>query len=173
MLRSLTKAKYSDIKSRHFGLNISTYCHFTSPIRRLSDLATHRIIHKTLFENMPEARLRSYARRAAAAATEGELRAQSAERKIEALYKVMYMSHRVGEEFDARVSGVSEHGIFVTPDNTCEGLVPMSDLSPSSAYDEKSMSVKDGDACYTIGTAVRVRLEEASIEQVRLRYSIV
>ncbi len=173
MLRSMSKAKYSDIKSRHFGLNISTYCHFTSPIRRLSDLATHRIIHKTLFEDVAGGRLRSYARRAAAAATEGELRAQSAERKIEALYKVMYMTRHIGEEFDARVTGVSEHGIFVTPENTCEGLVPMSELGVGFVYNESTMSVSHGELCYTIGTSVRVRLEEASIAQVRLRYSVV
>ena len=50
MLRSMAKAKYSEIRSAHFGLGIENYCHFTSPIRRLSDLATHRIIKKVLFE---------------------------------------------------------------------------------------------------------------------------
>jgi len=42
----MSKAVYSDIHRPHFGLGIENYCHFTSPIRRLSDLATHRIIKK-------------------------------------------------------------------------------------------------------------------------------
>ena len=100
MLRSMAKAKYSDKNDGHFGLGIEKYCHFTSPIRRLSDLATHRIIKKVLFEGKNPKSYASYARRAAAAATEGELRAISAERRIEDLYKVIYMSERVGETFD-------------------------------------------------------------------------
>ena len=48
LLRTMSKAKYSEVPSPHFGLGIPLYCHFTSPIRRLSDLATHRIIHKVL-----------------------------------------------------------------------------------------------------------------------------
>ena len=50
MLRAMSKARYSETKASHFGLCIDSYCHFTSPIRRLSDLATHRIIHRVLFE---------------------------------------------------------------------------------------------------------------------------
>ncbi len=172
-LRAMSKAKYSDSRARHFGLSLDTYCHFTSPIRRLSDLATHRIIHKVLFEGAAPARYRGYARRAAAAATEGELRAVTAERKIEALYKVMYMKDKVGLEFDARVSGVSEHGLFVTPDNTCEGLVPLSTLGAGFVFNEGTVSISRGGITYTVGTPLRVRLEEADISLVRLRYSII
>lgn len=172
-LRSMTKAKYSETRHPHFGLGIDTYCHFTSPIRRLSDLATHRIIHKVLFDGGVPSRCFGYARRAAAAATEGELRALTAERKIEALYKVMYMRDKVGLEFDAFVTGVSERGFFVTPDNTCEGLIPLSTLGVDFIYDESSISIRHKDIRYTVGTPVRVRLEEADISLVRLRYSLI
>ena len=172
-LRSMAKAKYSEARLPHFGLGIDTYCHFTSPIRRLSDLATHRIIHKVLFDGASPSRYVGYARRAAAAATEGELRALSAERKIEALYKVMYMQDKVGLEFDACVTGVSEHGLFVTPENTCEGLIPLSSLGMGYIYDEASISIRRQGIVYTVGTPVRVRLEEADVSLVRLRYSLI
>ncbi len=173
VLRAMSKAKYSEIHRPHFGLAIDTYCHFTSPIRRLSDLATHRIITRVLIEGGEPLRYRSYAKRAAAAATEGELRAVSAERRIEALYKVIYMKERVGEEFDAVVSGVSSHGLFVTPENTCEGLVPLSDFEWGFVFNERTVSISRGLTSYKIGTRVRVRLEEADISLVRLRYSLV
>ncbi|MBQ2737643.1 MAG: S1 RNA-binding domain-containing protein, partial [Clostridia bacterium] len=101
------------------------------------------------------------------------LRALSAERKIEALYKVMYMQDKVGLEFDACVTGVSEHGLFVTPENTCEGLIPLSSLGMGYLYDEASISIRRQGIVYTVGTPVRVRLEEADISLVRLRYSLI
>ena len=70
MLRAMSKAKYSEHVTPHFGLGIEYYCHFTSPIRRLSDLATHRIIRRVLFEGKRPEAYAGYSRRAAAAATE-------------------------------------------------------------------------------------------------------
>ncbi|MBO7170739.1 MAG: VacB/RNase II family 3'-5' exoribonuclease, partial [Clostridia bacterium] len=69
MLRAMSKAEYTDKRRGHFGLGLTHYCHFTSPIRRLSDLATHRMIKQVLWEGKTPASLASYARRAAAAAT--------------------------------------------------------------------------------------------------------
>ena len=173
MLRSMSKAKYSEKNSRHFGLGIEKYCHFTSPIRRLSDLATHRIIHKVLFEGARGERFSSYARRAAAAATEAELRATGAERRIENLYKVIYMEKFVGEEFDAVITSVTSFGFFATLPNTCEGLVPISELWGVFTFDEKNLSLYSRDVAYRLGDAVRVRLEEADIIRGKLRFSVV
>ena len=172
MLRSMAKAKYSDTKSHHFGLGIDCYCHFTSPIRRLSDLATHRIIHKVLLDGKHPKLYASYARRAAAAATEAELRAMSAERRIENLYKVIYMEKFIGYEFDAVISSVTSFGIFAELENTCEGLVPVSDLPGMFVFDEKNLSMRSKDVVYRLGDMVRVRLEEADIIRGKLRFSI-
>ncbi len=172
MLRSMSKAKYSAERMDHFGLALSKYCHFTSPIRRLSDLATHRIIRKVLLEGKRPEIYASYAKRAAAAASDGELRALSAERRIENLYKVIYMQSRIGEEFEATVSSVTSFGLFCMPENTCEGLVPISELGANFIFDEKNLTIRSRELIYKLGDKVRVRLEEADIIRGKLRYSI-
>ena len=173
MLRAMSKARYSEIRSAHFGLSIDTYCHFTSPIRRLSDLATHRIIKSVLFDGKRPQAYQSYAKRAAAAASEAELRALTAERKIENLYKVIYMKGRVGEEFSATVSGVTQFGLFCQLDNTCEGLVPISEMPGEFFYDEKNITLRSRDEVFHVGDGVRVSLEEADIIKGKLRFSLI
>ena len=173
MLRAMAKAKYSEKNEGHFGLGIEKYCHFTSPIRRLSDLATHRIIKKVLFEDRRKEQYVSYARRAAAAATEGELRAINAERKIEDLYKVLYMSERVGEEFSAVVSSITQFGMFCMLDNTCEGLVPISEMPGVFTFDERNITLRSRYEVYHVADELTVRLEEASIIRGKLRFSVI
>lgn len=173
MLRAMAKAKYSEKNEGHFGLGIEKYCHFTSPIRRLSDLATHRIIKKVLFEDRKKEQYVSYARRAAAAATEGELRAINAERKIEDLYKVLYMSERVGEEFSAVVSSITQFGMFCMLDNTCEGLVPISEMPGVFTFDERNITLRSRYEVYHVADELTVRLEEASIIRGKLRFSVI
>ena len=172
MLRSMAKAKYSEENSGHFGLGIDKYCHFTSPIRRLSDLATHRIIKKTLFEGKRPENYASYARRAAVAATEGEIRAVSAERRIEDLYKVIYMSERVGEIFPAAVSSITSFGMFCMLENTCEGLVPMSEMPGVFNFDERNLTLRSATMTYHLADSLFVRLEEANITRGKLRFSV-
>ena len=173
MLRSMMKAKYSEVRTPHFGLGIDYYCHFTSPIRRLSDLATHRIIHKVLIENKRPESYQSYAKRAARAASETELRALNAERRIENLYKVIYMTDKIGESFDATVSSVTAFGMFCELDNTCEGLVPISEMPGLFIFNEGDLSLRHGSLIYRIGDTVRVRLEEADIIRGKLRFSVI
>ena len=173
MLRSMMKAKYSEVRSSHFGLGIDCYCHFTSPIRRLSDLATHRIIHKVLIEGKRPEAYTSYARRAARAASDTELRALKAERRIEDLYKTVYMSHLIGKSFDATVSSVTSFGMFCELSNTCEGLVPISEMPGLFIFNEGDLSLRSGSLTYRIGDTVRVRLEEADIIRGKLRFSVI
>lgn len=173
MLRAMAKAKYSEVRHPHFGLALDYYCHFTSPIRRLSDLATHRIIHKVLLEGKRPELYEKYAKRAAAAATEAEIRAVGAERRIENLYKVLYMQGRVGEEFDATISSVASFGFFAELENTCEGLVPIATLPGVFRFDEKNLTISSRDKVYRIADRVRVRLEEADIIRGKLSFSVI
>lgn len=173
LLRAMAKAKYSDVHAPHFGLGIENYCHFTSPIRRLPDFATHRIIHRVLLEGKGAGAYGSYARRAAVAATDSELRAVGAERRIEDLYKTIYMKGRIGETFDAVVSSVTTFGVFAQLENTCEGLIPMSEMPGYFIYDERTMSVRSGSLVYRVGDKIRVRLEEADMAKCKLRFSLI
>ena len=173
MLRSMMKAKYSEVRMPHFGLGIENYCHFTSPIRRLSDLATHRIIHKVLIDGKRPESYVSYAKRAARAASETELRALSAERRIENLYKVIYMSEHVGETFDATVSSITSFGMFCELSNTCEGLIPISEMPGLFTFSEKDLSLRHGRLVYRLGDTVRIKLEEADMIRGKLRFSLI
>jgi ribonuclease R len=173
MLRAMAKAKYSEEHSPHFGLGIENYCHFTSPIRRLSDLATHRIINRVIFEDKKAEHYASYARRAAAAATEGELRAINAERRIEDLYKVIFMSEHIGEIYPAVVNSVTSFGMFCTLANTCEGLVPISEMPGVFTFDETNLTMRSRTKTYRIADEIRICVEEASITRGKLRFSIV
>lgn len=172
LLRSMAKAEYSATAARHFGLGIQRYCHFTSPIRRLSDLATHRIIHKVLFEGKSPSAYSSYAVRAARAATDTEQRAVNAERKIEELYKVVYMSGHVGEVYDAFVSSVTSFGMFAALDCGCEGLIPLSEMPGFFTFDEKNLKMRSRGCEYALGDRIRVRVEEADISSAKIRLSL-
>lgn len=163
MLRTMAKAEYSETEIGHFGLSLEKYCHFTSPIRRLSDLATHRIIHKVLLEVGVGARYAGYAKRAAAAATEGELRALNAERRIEDLYKCIYMEKHIGEEYDATVTSVTSFGVFATLENTCEGLIPLGDMPGVFLYDEKTQTLRSREITYRPGDRIVIRVKDADV----------
>ena len=172
ILRTMSKARYSEINSGHFGLGIEKYCHFTSPIRRLSDLATHRIIKAVLLgKEIPE-RYRGYARRAAVSASEAELRALSAERAIDDLYKCIFMEKFIGQDFDAIVTMVTSFGIFAELDNTCEGMIIISELGETAVYDERSLSVYTGDNKISIGDKIKVKVEKTDIVTRKITFSL-
>lgn len=173
MLRSLSKAHYSEVNSAHFGLAIEKYCHFTSPIRRLSDLATHRIITRCLFEGKNAQQYRSYASRAAAIASDTEDRAVATERRIENLYKTVYMQGKLGEEMCGTVSSITRFGMFVELDNTCEGLIPISCMPGVFTYDEPSNRIYGSGLIFRVGDKVNIRVEEADISRGKLRFSLV
>ena len=171
VLRTMAKAVYSAECRGHFGLGIARYCHFTSPIRRLSDLYTHRIIKAVLLDGQPPARYRATAERGAAIATDTELRALEAERAIESLYKTLYLSRRIGEEVNAVISSVGPFGIFCELPDTCEGLIPAEDLGADAFYEEDSLSLVAEGRIFRIGDPIRIRIEEADIPTRRVRFS--
>jgi ribonuclease R len=171
MLRSMSKAEYSDIHESHFGLGIENYLHFTSPIRRLSDLATHRILKACLNDSGKAEKYKGYARRASRAATDGELKAVTAERRIENLYKVIYMQDKIGDSFFGTVSSITAFGAFVTLDNTCEGLIPISELPGFFSFDEGNLTLFGKGTVIRVGTPLTVILEEADMVSGKLRFS--
>ncbi len=174
LLRTMAKAHYSDTCAPHFGLGIAHYSHFTSPIRRLSDLATHRLIGETLLGGEAKSRFMGFARRAADAASETELKALTAERRIDALYKTLYLSRRLGEEFPAVVSSVTRFGVFAELENTCEGLIPMTELPGAWFFDEGNMTARSsvGEVLH-LGDHITIRVEETDISRGKVRFALI
>ena len=132
VLRSMSKAKYSEECLGHFGLADEYYSHFTSPIRRYPDLLGHRLLHKFLFDgktdietiNHYEAKVPQLAK----SSSDRELVAVDMERDVEDMKKAEYMLNHIGEEFEGMISSVTRFGFFVELDNTIEGLVHISEL---------------------------------------------
>lgn len=176
MLRSMMKARYSEICAPHFGLALDKYCHFTSPIRRYPDLVVHRIVKKAIgggLRGHAYSAMKSFAGRAAAASSENEKRAMMAEREIEELYKCVYMKERIGQSYAGRVSSVTHFGLFVELENTCEGLVPITDMDGYYAFNENTMTLTGKDNAYTLADPVTVKIEDVDIVSRRVYMSIV
>ena len=83
------------------------------------------------------------------------------------------MSRQLGDSFDATVSSITSFGMFCTLENTCEGLVPLSEMPGVFIFDEKNIALRSGSVIYRLGDTVRVRLEEADIIRGKLRFSLV
>ena len=171
LLRAMDKARYSEVPTGHYGIGLALYAHFTSPIRRLSDLATHRIISEMLRAPDTPSRLSSYAHRAAEAASATELRALTAERRIEALYKTIYLADRIGKIYDARINSVNSYGVFAELPNTCEGLIPVEALGDYVEFDEEAHELNANGHLYRIGDEIRIRVQDADIAASRVTFA--
>lgn len=166
------KAKYSSVAAPHFGLGCELYCHFTSPIRRYPDLAVHRIVRAVLRGDINTTKFGDFAEKAAVKSSENELRALNAEREIEDLYKVLYMSDKIGEEFEGVISSVNSFGFFVELPNTVEGLVPIVSLDGYFDYDERAMTLTCGKIVYRLGDTVRIRVVRCDTVTRRIDFEI-
>lgn len=166
-LRSLKKAKYSPDCLGHFGIASPMYCHFTSPIRRYPDLTIHRIIKLSLrneLEGKTLSEQKQFVVSSAFNSSEREQAADKVERDVDDLYRVFYMTHHVGEEFEGIISSVTNFGVFVQLDNTVEGLIKIGDL-PRDGYvfDELDNVLKGAKNTYTIGKRVKVKCVGANV----------
>ena len=162
LLRSLARARYCDENLGHYGLQAKYYLHFTSPIRRYPDLITHRMLTRALENDTFTTSDIMAVDNAASQSTTRELAADNAERTIDRLYIAAYMEKFLGEVFDAEISGVQSFGVFVTLENSAEGLVRIEALSGYYEYDEERMQLigKNG-VKLTMGTPMKVRLIRA------------
>lgn len=115
MLRSLMQARYSPQNDGHFGLSLSHYAHFTSPIRRYPDLLLHRAIRLIVAHRKPRdfAYSMEQMEQLGQLCSAAERRADEATRDVQTWLKCEYMSHRVGDSFDGVITGVAAFGLFV------------------------------------------------------------
>ena len=166
-LRTMMKAKYSELPVGHFGLVMKEYAHFTSPIRRLADLSIHRILTEFVEGDRSklEKRFTHFAEEYAMRASSTEIIAVNAERDCEKFYAAEYMKNHVGEEFDGVISGVIGSGFFVELPNTVEGRVDTYTL-PEGIYEVRndiSLAETLSNTVYTIGDRVRVKCAAANV----------
>ncbi|OYU18889.1 MAG: ribonuclease R [Rhodobacteraceae bacterium PARR1] len=166
-LRSMTQAYYHAQNFGHFGLALRSYAHFTSPIRRYSDLIVHRALvagHRWGddglsawdVENLDET---------AKLISDAERRSMAAERDTVDRYLAAYLADRVGMTFTGRISGVQRFGLFVKLDETgADGLIPIRDVGREFFHfdaDSQTLMGADTGVMIGIGQRVTVRLAEA------------
>jgi ribonuclease R len=172
VLRGQSQAAYSPDNIGHFGLALTRYAHFTSPIRRYADLLVHRALIAGLgLGKGPSAGALADEEAArfpdtAEHITQTERRAALAERDAVDRYLAAYMAERVGDMFDARISGVTRFGLFVTLEaNGASGIVPLASL-PDDRWqlDEAGhrMAGRSTGLTFSLGQAVEVQLASAT-----------
>lgn len=167
-LRAMTQAYYSPTNFGHFGLALQAYAHFTSPIRRYSDLVVHRALisaHKWGDDGLSHQeidRLEATAQHI----SETERRSMMAERDTTDRYLAAFLSDRLGAEFTGRISGIAKFGAFVKLDETgADGLIPIRSLGREYFHfdrDKGTLMGSETGMIIGLGQRVRVKLTEAA-----------
>jgi ribonuclease R len=166
-LRSMTQAYYHPENFGHFGLALKSYAHFTSPIRRYSDLVVHRALisgHGWGKDGLSPKDLERLGE-TATHISETERRSMAAERDTTDRYLAAFLSERVGSEMTGRISGVQKFGAFVKLDETgADGLLPIRAIGNEYFHfdpDAQMLIGSDTGLEIGLGQRVTVRLAEA------------
>lgn len=178
VLRCQSQAVYSPQNIGHFGLHLTHYSHFTSPIRRYPDLLVHRGILSVLGyteDGLPAAQAQEMAA-LGKETSQKERRAESAERDAMDRYMTHYLAPRLGEYFKVYVSGISKAGLFVTlPDIGASGLVPMNRLGDDYYMYRERPTCLEGRRTrhkFSFGDELKVKLLEADLVKGRLTFEL-
>ncbi|MBL6748978.1 MAG: ribonuclease R [Nevskia sp.] len=179
MLRSLMQARYSPDNTGHFGLALTHYGHFTSPIRRYPDLLLHRAIKHVLARGTPAEF--GYAAeqmvQLGAHCSMAERRADEATRDVNTWLKCEFMRHRVGDEFTGVVISVLPFGLFVElEDLFIEGLVHVSNLQGDYyEFDPRHHRLVGNRSkkAYGLGDELRVRVTRVSLDERKIDLEVV
>lgn len=178
MLRSMSKARYAPEPLGHFGLALEDYTHFTSPIRRYSDLLLHQRIKKYQkpVSDKQKALDDEFASEAGLHISEKERNILDAERTVEKMKKCDFMADKVGETYVGYISGVSGFGMFVELDNTIEGLVHVRTMRDDYyTFDAKAQKLigESGQNVYAIGQKVKVKLVSVDQEEYVVNFELI
>ena len=167
-LRSMTQAYYNPENFGHFGLALANYAHFTSPIRRYSDLIVHRGLisahgwGKDGLSPVDIEQLDATAKQI----SDTERRSMLAERDTTDRYLAAFMSDRIGAELSGRISGIARFGVFVKLDETgADALVPIRSLGAEFFHydaEDQTLMGSDSGRVIALGQRVTARLVEAA-----------
>ena len=173
-LRAMMKAKYSVHTIGHFGLAFDYYTHFTSPIRRYPDTMVHRLL--TRYANGGRSANEKHYEELCEHCSEMELVAQNAERDSIKYKMVEFMAEKLGETYDAHISGITSYGIYAEIDeNHCEGMIPMRDLGDDYYdFDERNFCLigRRHHHKYQLGDAIRIQVAKANLEKKQLDFTV-
>lgn len=167
-LRSMTQAYYSPQNFGHFGLALKNYAHFTSPIRRYSDLIVHRALigaHRWGDDRLSDWDIENLAQ-TATQISETERRSMAAERDTTDRYLAAFMADRIGATFAGRIAGVARFGLFVKLDETgADGLIPIRSLGNEFFHHDADSQTLTGEKTgMTLGLGQRVSVKLAEAE---------
>jgi ribonuclease R len=175
-LRSMQRAIYSPEEEGHYALASDTYCHFTSPIRRYPDLTVHRLVDLLNRGKKPEQRMDELLA-LGDHCSEREQRAAEAERELNKVKLLNYMSDKIGMELDGIITGVENFGLFITGVKIpAEGFVHISSLTDDFyRYDRAGHVIagfRSGNS-YRLGDPVRVAVAAVNIDTRELDFRLV
>ena len=171
-LRAMMKAKYSVHNIGHFGLAFDYYTHFTSPIRRYPDTMVHRLLTK--YQAGGRSANEKHYEELCKHSSDMEQIAQNAERDSIKYKMVEFMADKIGETYDAHISGITSYGIYAEIDeNHCEGMVPMRDLDDDYYdFDERNFCLvgRRRHHKYQLGDKIRIKVASANVEKKQLDF---
>ena len=165
-IRTMAKAEYTTDNIGHYGLGFEHYTHFTSPIRRYSDVLVHRILEKNLTEvyRVDKEKLQIKCKHISSM----ERKAMDAERQSVKYKQVEFIQKHIGEVFKGRVAGLSDRGIFVEmEENLCEGFVPFDSLNDDFTMADNRLSAtgRHTKTTYKMGDTLTVKVISANLNK--------
>ncbi len=177
ILRSMAKAEYSHSPLPHFGLALKNYTHFTSPIRRYSDLLVHRVLKSYIFEDLSLNKIKKiykkHMKKSAKQTSKTEKTAITIERECLSFFKSEYMQNKIGTTFTGIISSVIKTGIFVTLPNTVEGFLDAKYLGKDYKFDgHLAFKSNIRSVVYRLGAKIDVKCICANIPLGRVDFSL-
>lgn len=170
-IRTMAKAEYSVENIGHYGLGFSHYAHFTSPIRRYSDVLAHRILERNLGRGQlyqtDAAKLEEQCKHI----SRQEKRAADAERESIKYKQVEFITKHLGEVFTGVVSGMADFGVFIELlDSRCEGMIPFDRLPESFEFENGRLSIRGRRTGRRLrmGDEINVRITDADLQRRRI-----